>query len=141
MSLEAKPPQNQQPEPGTLSSSQPPKQLERRALPRLEGQEISAFVRLKGRFSRLSVDVLDFNRHGAAIRLHMPLPQEQVVFLTLKHGSTHLERIIGVVHNCLDLESGYRCGIRFRTQSELQFDKAVIENQLATLENQLVEFA
>jgi hypothetical protein len=110
---------------------------ERRARPRLEGQEISAFVRLKGSFSRLSVEVLDFNRHGAAIHLHTPLPREQVVFLTLKHGATQLERIIGVVHNCLDLKSGFRCGIRFRTQSELQFDKAVIEDQLAALESRL----
>ncbi len=116
-----------------------PQAAERRALPRLEGQEISAFVRQKGSFSRLSVEVLDFNRHGAAIRLHTPLPQEQVVFLTLKHGATQLERIIGVVHNCLDIDSGYRCGIRFRTQSELQFDKAVIEDQLASLESRLSE--
>lgn len=111
---------------------------ERRALPRLEGQKISAFVRLKGSFSRLSVEVLDFNRHGAAIHLHSPLPREQVVFLTLKCGTTQLQRIIGVVHNCLDLKSGYRCGIRFRTQSELQFDKAAIEDQLAALERRLV---
>jgi hypothetical protein len=141
MSLEAKPPRKLQPEPGALPSSQSSRQVERRALPRLDGREISAFVRLKGSFSRLSVEVLDFNRHGAAIHLHIPLPREQVIFLTLKHGSTQLERIIGVVHNCLDLESGYRCGIRFRTQSELQFDKTVIENQLATLERQLVESA
>lgn len=111
---------------------------ERRALPRLEGQQISAFVRPKGSFSRLSVEVLDFNRHGAAIHLHTPLPREQVVFLTLKCGTTQLERIIGVVHNCLDLKTGFRCGIRFRTQSELQFDRAVIEDQLATLESRLV---
>lgn len=112
---------------------------ERRALPRLPGQQISAFVRRKGSFNRLSVEVLDFNRHGAAIQLHTPLPREQVVFLTLKLGSTQLERIIGVVHNCLDLKSGYRCGIRFRTQSDLQFDKAVIEDQLAALEGHLSE--
>ena len=110
---------------------------ERRALPRLEGQDISAFVRLKGSFSRITVEVLDFNRHGAASHLHTPLPLQQVVFLTLKHGATQLERIIGVVHNCLDLKSGFRCGIRFRTQSELQFDKAATEDQLAALESHL----
>ena len=60
-----------------------------------------------------------------------------MVFLTLKLGSTQLERIIGVVHNCLNLKSGYRCGIRFRTQSDLQFDKADIEDQLAALEDHL----
>jgi hypothetical protein len=114
---------------------------ERRALPRLDGQEIAAFVRQQGSFSRLSVEVLDFNRHGAAIHLHTPLPREQVVFLTLKHGNTQLERIIGVVHNCLDLKTGYRCGIRFRTQSELQFDKASTEDQLAALERRLINSA
>ena len=122
----------------THSSTQPEvHSAERRALPRLEGQQISAFVRQKGSFSRLSVQVLDFNRHGAAVQLHTPLSREQVVFLTLKLGSMQLERIIGVVHNCLDLKDGYRCGIRFRTQSELQFDKAATEDQLAALESRL----
>ena len=125
----------------SLQSKSAQKPTERRALPRLAGQQISAFLRLKGSFSRLSVEILDFNRHGAAIQLHTPLPREQIVFLTLKHGSTRLERIIGVVHNCLDLKSGYRCGIRFRTQSELQFDKTAVEDQLASLESQLIESA
>ena len=120
-----------------INSASEPRSDERRALPRLEGQEISAFVRQKGSFSRISVEVLDFNRHGAAIHLHTPLPREQVVFLTLKLGSTQLERIIGVVHNCLDLKGGFRCGIRFRTQSDLQFDKAATEDQLAELESRL----
>ncbi len=119
---------------GTLDQAE-----ERRVLPRLQGRQISAFVRCKGSFSRLTVDVLDFNRFGAAIHLHTPLPREQVVFLTLKLGTTQLERIIGVVHNCLALESGFRCGIRFRTQSELQFDKAAIEDQLAALEGDLCD--
>lgn len=124
-------------EPKSLAATPTAANDERRALPRLDGRAISAFVRLKGTFSRQSVEILDFNRHGAAIHLHTPLPNEQVVFLTLKHGSTQLERIIGVVHNCLDTQAGYRCGIRFRTQSELQFDKAVTEDQLARLEGQL----
>lgn len=114
-----------------------PDSNERRGLPRLEGPDISAFVRLKGSFSRISVEVLDFNRHGAAIHLHTPLPPGQLVFLTLKHGATQLERIIGVVHNCLDLKSGFRCGIRFRTQSELQFDQTAAEAELAALESRL----
>ena len=120
------------------TAERPTTARERRALPRFAGHEIAAFVRQKGSFSRLSVEVLDFNRHGAAIHLHTPLPREQVVFLTLKHGNTQLERIIGVVHNCLDLKTGYRCGIRFRTQSELQFDKSATEDQLAALESRLI---
>ena len=110
---------------------------ERRTLPRLTGQEISAFLRRKGSFNRLAVEVLDFNRHGAAIQLQTPLPREQVVFLTLRHGSTELKKIIGVVHNCLGLASGYRCGVRFRTGSALQLDRSLIERQLALLESQL----
>ena len=110
---------------------------ERRALPRYAGNGLTAYVRPKGRFSRLSVDVIDFNRHGAAIHVHQPLAAEQIVYLTLKHGMTRLPRIIGVVHNCVTLESGFRCGIRFRVRSDLQFDSEMIESQLAALEAML----
>jgi hypothetical protein len=116
------------------SASQASANKERRALPRFDGGRIAAYVRPKGRFNRLSVEVLDFNRHGAAIQVHQPLAREQLVFLTLKHGMTRLERIIGVVHNCMPTDSGFRCGIRFRTQSDLQFDKVQIDAQLADLE-------
>ncbi len=118
-----------------VDSTQPTR--ERRALPRYAGGEISAYVRRKGSFGRLSVEIVDFNRHGAAIQLHQPLPAEQVVYLTLRHGMTQLERIIGVVHNCVNVASGFRCGIRFRTQSDQQFDRLMIEGQLAELEARL----
>ena len=68
MSLEAKPPRKLASAAHEPASAEPSRQVDRRALPRLDGQGISAFVRLKGSFSRLSVDILDFNRHGAAIR-------------------------------------------------------------------------
>jgi hypothetical protein len=32
------------------------------------------------------------------------------------------------------MDEGFRCGIRFRTQSDLQFDREMVEAQLATLE-------
>ena len=127
-----------EPKSASRAPAEPPADAaERRALPRLDGQQIAAYVRRKGSFSRQSVEVLDFNRHGAAIHLHTPLPREQVIYLTLKLGATQLERIIGVVHNCLNLKSGYRCGVRFRTQSDLQFDRAAIEDELVALERRL----
>ena len=48
-----------------------------------------------------------------------------------------LERVIGVVHNCLVHNQGYRCGIRFRTESLLQFDRNHVEAALAELETAL----
>ena len=127
-----------EPKSASAAPAEPPVDAaERRALPRFDGQQIAASVRRKGSFNRQSVEVLDFNRHGAAIHLHTPLPREQVIYLTLKLGATQLERIIGVVHNCLTLKSGYRCGVRFRTQSDLQFDRAAIEDELAALDRQL----
>jgi len=112
---------------------------ERRALPRLDGRQILAYVRPKGSLNWLSVEVLDFNRHGAAVQTHQPLAREKLVYLRLMHGMTRLERIIGVVHNCLPTDRGFRCGIRFRIQSDLQFDKAQIEGQLADLEATLCD--
>ena len=45
-----------------------------------------------------------------------------------------LDNVIGIVHNCIGLSDGYRCGIQFRTYSELQLDKAPTERVLAILE-------
>ena len=84
--------------------------------------------------SQLSVQVLDFNRFGLAARCQRPLKVDQIVFLTLNDGEHFLERVIGVVHNCLSVDDGYRCGIRFRTQSPLQFDRTDVEARLAKLE-------
>lgn len=83
--------------------------------------------------------VLDFNRHGVAIELDRPLPKHQLVFVSLDHGEISLPRVIGVVHNCLCRASGYRCGILFRTQSDLQFDKVQVESELARMERQLAD--
>ena len=32
----------------------------------------------------MSVDIIDFNRHGAAIHVHQPLSSEQVVYLMIQ---------------------------------------------------------
>ena len=108
---------------------------DRRSQPRFAPQTLSALLRLKGELGRTTVSVLDFNRHGLAIQCDRPLPKEARVFLSLDDGETQLERVIGVVHNCLALDGGYRCGIRFRTQSKLQFDREAVEASLEELED------
>jgi hypothetical protein len=108
---------------------------DRRSEPRYHGSGLCAQLRLKGQLGWSSVEVLDFNRHGAAVRSDRPLPKDQIVFLSLDDGD--LERVIGVVHNCLVLEGSYRCGIRFRTQSSLQFDREIVESRLRALERTL----
>ena len=108
---------------------------DRRSQPRFAPQALSALLRLKGELGRISVAVLDFNRHGVAIQCDRPLPKEAHVYLSLDDGVTQLERVIGVVHNCLTFDGGYRCGIRFRPQSKLQFDREVVEARLAELED------
>ncbi len=115
---------------------------ERRAHARLAGVvRLSAQLRCRGQIGQIPVRVLDFNRHGLAVRCERPLPKDQVVFLALAHGERVLERVVGVVHNCFSLEGGYRCGIRFRTQSRLQFDRETVESGLAELESALADRA
>jgi hypothetical protein len=112
---------------------------ERRLHPRFPSEALSARVRLKGQFNQTQVDVLDFNRFGLAISIDRPLPKDQVVFIALDDGQTSLPRVIGVVHNCLAQVPGYRCGILFRTQSGLQFDRELVEAQLGRIEMRLAE--
>ena len=112
---------------------------DRRRQPRFTGHALRAEVRVKGQLGRAAVDVLDFNRHGLAIHIDRPLPKDQLVFLTLDHGPISLERVVGIVHNCLARSAGYRCGILFRTQSELQFDRPLVEDALARMESQIAE--
>jgi hypothetical protein len=109
--------------------------FERRSQPRFLASHLSAQLRLKGQFSRVAIDVLDFNRHGLAIRFDRPLPKDQLVYLTLEFGDVILERVIGIVHNCLAQQQGYRCGILFRTQSILQFDREQVEASLSQIES------
>ena len=110
---------------------------DRRSQPRFRSDLLVAHVRLKGQLNRVPVEVLDFNRHGLAVRIERPMPKDQLVFLSLDTDQISVTRVIGVVHNCLPHTSGYRCGIRFRTQSGLQFDRETVELQLASLEQHL----
>ena len=112
---------------------------DRRRHPRFLSKAFTARVRLKGQFNQTGVEVLDFNRHGLAAWIEHPLPKDQLVFITINDGQTRVPRVIGVVHNCVALSPGYRCGILFRTQSGLQFDRALVETQLAQIEGRLAD--
>ena len=112
---------------------------DRRSLPRYRAPDLCAELRVKGRFARTAVEVLDFNRHGLAIRCLRPLPKDQIVFISLADGEHCIDRVIGIVHNCMDQEGSFRCGIRFRTQSILQFDRELVDRQLYALERSLAE--
>lgn len=123
------------------SSAAPPSSVqdgaERRTQPRFAGAALVAQVRCKGQLGRQSVEVLDFSRHGVAVRLSRPLPKDQLVYVTLDDGVAPLRRVIGVVHNCVSQKAGYRCGIRFRTQSGQQFDRFMVEAALISMERRL----
>jgi hypothetical protein len=109
-------------------------QSERRSLPRFEGRNMEVGLRQRGRFTRSSATVIDFNRHGVALLSREPLQKEKQIFLSLRCGEVFLDNVIGVVHNCIPQADGYRCGIQFRTRSNLQFDKDHVEHALRLLE-------
>lgn len=114
--------------------SSTPANSDRRTFPRFNGRDLEVGLRPRGRLSRIPVTVLDFNRFGIAVLLAEPLQKEKQIFLTLKCGELHLDNVIGVVHNCIAQRDGYRCGIQFRTRSDLQFDKDQVETALLLLE-------
>lgn len=107
---------------------------ERRSKPRFNTDGLVVSVRRKGRLGRLEGMAQDFNRHGLAMIVDQPLPKDATVYVTLTGGDLKLDNVIGVVHNCIGLQQGYRCGIQFRTCSELQLDQEMTEQELSTLE-------
>jgi len=109
---------------------------DRRQAPRLTADAVFATLRLHYRLGRIRADVLDFNRHGMSVRLDRALPMHHAVELTLCHGTIAIEGIVGVVHNCRSLNDGtYRCGVRFRTDAQAQFDRDQIREALHALES------
>jgi hypothetical protein len=110
---------------------------DRRTLQRFADQELEVDLRQRGRLSRTLVRVLDFNRFGIAVLVAEPLAKEKQIFLTLSYGELRLDNVIGVVHNCIAQGDGFRCGIQFRTRSDLQFDNDKIEHGLLALETSL----
>ena len=107
---------------------------ERRAGPRFRSDGLLVGVRVKGRFGRLDGVAADFNRYGVAFVLDQPLPKDKLVYVTLANGSVRIENVVGVVHNCVAQTQGFRCGVQFRTNSELQFDVHLVERALKILE-------
>jgi hypothetical protein len=112
---------------------------ERRSHPRIPTDGLLVSVRRKGRLTRLEGMAQDFNRFGLAMIIDQPLPKDSTVFLSLTSCAAKIENIIGVVHNCTSLTHGYRCGVQFRTASELQYDQRHIEENLRALEKHFNE--
>ena len=107
---------------------------ERRSKPRYPTDGLLVCVRRKGRLGLLEGLAQDFNRHGVAMLVDQPIPKNTKLYVSLLSGDTKLDNVIGIVHNCIALTDGYRCGIRFRTNSELQLDKELTEHELTILE-------
>ena len=110
----------------------------RRKSPRHEADALQVTIRRKGRLGRLTGMAIDYNRHGLAVLLDQPLSKDATVYLSLSTAQAKVDNVIGVVHNCIGQELGYRCGIQFRTASPLQSDRNAIEEQLTLLEAQAV---
>lgn len=111
---------------------------ERRNVPRFNGHDLKVSVRQRGRIARTHSTAVDFNRFGVAVLTRDPLEKSKPVFLTLECRGVKLENVVGVVHNCIAQGDEYRCGIQFRTQSTLQFDRNLVEQTLLQLEAELI---
>ena len=109
---------------------------ERRSSPRFPSDGLLVSVRRKGRLGRMEGMAQDFNRHGVAMVVPQSLPKDATVYLSLFNGAIRVDNIVGVVHNCTALTQGFRCGIQFRTCSNLQLDRELTEHELATMESQ-----
>jgi len=108
---------------------------ERRALSRFSVTGFAVDIRIQGRLARLRAEAVDFNRHGMAVLTETPLKERKNVYLTLRVGDDlRLDNLHGVVHNCCTHEGRFRCGIRFRTHTALQTDKALVEAVLTRME-------
>ena len=107
---------------------------ERRHQPRYPSDGLMVYVRKKGRFAQLEGLATDFNRHGLALVIDQPLPKDALVYVSLASGDLRVTDVLGVVHNCCSCPGGYRCGIQFRTNSDLQLDQALTEQELCILE-------
>ena len=108
---------------------------DRRELDRRSTHAFSATLRLQYRLGRIQATVIDFNRHGMSVRLEQPLPNHGAVDLDLRCGPMEIHGIVGVIHNCRGLGDGwYRCGVQFRPEARVQFDRNQIKEALEQLE-------
>ena len=103
---------------------------DRRSLPRFSTVDVEVSVRPRGQLTHMPARLVDFNRYGVALLLAEPLPKDKTVFVHLECGNASLDDVVGVVHNSLPHEDGYRCGIRFRTQSNARFDRQAVRFQV-----------
>jgi hypothetical protein len=107
---------------------------DQRSTARFKTDGLLVNVRRKGRLNRLEGLAQDFNRHGLSMIIDQPLVKESVVLVALILGDSRITNVVGVVHNCIAVEHGYRCGIQFRTGSSQQMDRQLIEQELTILE-------
>jgi len=108
---------------------------DRRAFERRSTEAITATLRLQYRLGRIQAAVLDFNRHGMSVRLDQALPDHGAVDLDLHCGPIQIYGVVGVIHNCRSLGDGaFRCGVQFRPEARVQFDRNQIKEALEQLE-------
>jgi len=108
---------------------------DRRELDRRSAHAMSATLRLQYRLGRIQAAVIDFNRHGMSVRLDQALPNHGGVDLDLQCGPIEIHGIVGVIHNCRGLGDGsFRCGVQFRPEARVQFDRNQIKEALEQLE-------
>ena len=107
---------------------------ERRSFPQFATRDVTVYVRPRGQIAQLPAELVDFNHHGVAMMLTVPLSKDKEVFLHLACGDIKLDDVVGVVHNCVRQGDSYRCGVRFRTQSRAQFDRRLAESSLLKIE-------
>ncbi|MCR9258252.1 MAG: PilZ domain-containing protein [Pseudomonadaceae bacterium] len=98
-------------------------------------------VRKKGGLLHLKGLATDFNRHGIALLLNQALGKDSKVFISLGLGEIQIHNVVGIVHNCVALKDGYRCGIQFRTASNQQTEQTQTNQCLQKLEEQFIAAA
>lgn len=111
---------------------------DRRRESRQDGNGLAVTLRPRGRLGALAADAVDFNRHGIAVQTDQPLSKDRTVYLSLRCGDVRVDHLVGVVHNCVRQGIRYRSGIRFRPSSELQRDRARVQELLTCLEASLL---
>ena len=109
---------------------------ERRLKDRYPADGLVVSVRKKGGLLHLQGLATDFNRHGIALLLNQALAKDSKVYISLGFGDTQIQNVVGIVHNCVALQAGYRCGIQFRTAQ--QSEQLEINVRLQLLEDQFV---
>jgi PilZ domain-containing protein len=111
---------------------------ERRLKARYPTDGLVVSVRKKGGLLHLQGLAADFNRHGIALLLNQALSKDSKVFISLVYGDIQVHNVVGIVHNCVALKDGYRCGIQFRTASNQQMEQTETNLCLRKLEAQFI---